>query len=60
MSGVYCASLTGETTVNIVVFVPKSYPYDNSTVICAKDKTLKVINAESVNWFGTCEADTVK
>ncbi|KAH3814736.1 uncharacterized protein LOC127833862 [Dreissena polymorpha] len=51
MSGVYCASLTGETTVNIVVFVPKSYPYNNSTVICAKDKTLKVINAESVNWF---------
>lgn len=52
ISGVYCAVSSGETTVNIVVYVPKSYPYKNTTIISAINKDVKIRDSERMKWFG--------
>ena len=51
LSGVYCV-VTGETTVNIVVYVPRSYPYKNATIISAIEQEVKIEDSEFLHWFG--------
>lgn len=51
ITGVYSLA-SGDTTVNIVVYVPKSYPYKNATVISAIQKEVKIPESEFLNWLG--------
>lgn len=51
ISGVYCAISSDSTKVNIVVYVPASYPYKNSTIYSAPGKVVKVQDSKGMNWF---------
>ena len=52
MSGVYCAVTGDKTTVNIVVYVPASFPYKNSTIYTAPGKIVKIQDSKGMKWFG--------
>lgn len=52
ISGVYCAATSGGTKVNIVIYVPPSFPYKNSTIYTAPGKIVKVQDSKGMNWFG--------
>ncbi|KAL4219870.1 hypothetical protein ACF0H5_020281 [Mactra antiquata] len=51
ISGVYSISTPEDITVDIVVYVPPSYPYKNSTIYSAPGKHVKVKDSYGMKWF---------
>ncbi|XP_060585088.1 uncharacterized protein LOC132741026 [Ruditapes philippinarum] len=51
ISGVYSAVTSDKTKVNIVVYVPASFPFKNSTIYTAPGKIVKVQDSKGMKWF---------